>query len=63
MIPVFAREPRLPSDAVIDLLVSAIYKRVDPALFADEGLARDVARLSGGCPRDLLRLLKDELHS
>jgi hypothetical protein len=61
MIPVITREPRLPNDAVIDLLVDAIYKRVDPALFADESLAREAARLSGGCPRDLLRLLKEAL--
>ena len=61
MIPVFTREPRKPSEMVIDLLVTAIHRRVDPALFADEGLARDVASLSGGCPRDLLRLLKEAL--
>jgi hypothetical protein len=61
MIPVFKREPRQPNRPVIDRVIAAIYRRVDPALFADESLARDIARLSGGCPRDLLRLLKTAL--
>src|SRR3989337_2117769 len=59
MLPVFRRgDPRSGDDAA---LTEAIFKRVDRALFADLALAREVARLSGGCPRDLLRLLKEAL--
>lgn len=62
MIPVFRREDRHRSDeAVLDEVVEAIFKRVPRSLFADSALARDLARFSGGCPRDLMRLLKRAL--
>lgn len=41
-------------------LVEFVYKRIDPALFADneqDTLVRDVVRYSGGNPRELLRIL------
>ncbi|HEY4691179.1 MAG TPA: hypothetical protein VIK33_17855 [Anaerolineae bacterium] len=62
MLPVFRRSDRRSGDdAALAALTEAIFKRVDRALFADLALAREVARLSGGCPRDLLRLLKEAL--
>jgi len=62
MLPVFRRaDPRAGDDAALGALEAAIFKRVDRSLFADPALAREVARLSGGCPRDLLRLLKEAL--
>lgn len=62
MLPVYCRDDRRKgNDAALDALTRAIYRRVDPALFADPALAREVACLSGGCPRDLLRLLKEAL--
>lgn len=57
MIPVFTKTPRETNPKVIDRLVDTIYKRAPRELFADETLVRRIACLSGGCPRDLLRLL------
>lgn len=62
MIPVLRRgDLRAGNDAALAALENAIFKRVDRSLFADLALARQVGRLSGGCPRDLLRLLKEAL--
>jgi len=62
MLPVFRRvDRRAGEDATLTALTEATFKRVDHSLFADPALAREVARLSGGCPRDLLRLLKEAL--
>jgi len=62
MIPVFRRDdPQRPASGGMETLVQAIYRRVPAELFAGPDLAREVARLSGGCPRDLLRLLKEAL--
>ena len=62
MLPVFRRgEPRAGDDGALAAVSDAIFKRVDRSLFADAALAREAARLSGGCPRDLLRLLKEAL--
>jgi len=62
MIPVFRRDDRhTVNSAVLDDMTGAIYKRVDRALFADPAIACEIARLSGGCPRDLMHLLKRAL--
>ena len=62
MLPVFRRDQRQAVDeTALNALTGAIFKRVDRALFADEQHARELARLSGGCPRDLMRLLKEAL--
>ena len=62
MLPVFRRsDPRAGDDGALAAVSEAIFKRVDRSLFADPALAREAARLSGGCPRDLLRLLKEAL--
>jgi len=62
MLPVY---PRGNSYAIqeksIQSLLNAIYLRVDKSLFADSSIAVRLAHLSGGCPRDLLRLLKESL--
>jgi hypothetical protein len=62
MLPVFRRnDPHASDESGLAALAEAVFKRVDRALFADASLARELARLSGGCPRDLLRLLKEAL--
>lgn len=62
MLPVFRRnDPRTADQHTLQALSDAIFKRVPAALFADPSLAGEVACLSGGCPRDLLRLLKEAL--
>lgn len=62
MVPIFQRQdPRAVDTTALDTLTDAIFKRVDRALFADEAFAAELARLSGGCPRDLMRLLKEAL--
>jgi hypothetical protein len=62
MLPVFRRLAPQTADAeTIAALTGAIYKRVRPELFASHDLAEEIARLSGGCPRDCLRLLKEAL--
>lgn len=61
MIPLFQAGTRMVDQAVLDEVVEAIFKRVPPDLFASEAEARELARLSGGCPRDLLKLLKEAL--
>lgn len=62
MLPVYKRgNPNLPHEAGIQALLQAIYLRVDASLFATPAMAERIAHLSGGCPRDLLRLLKEAL--
>ncbi|HRQ38685.1 MAG TPA: AAA family ATPase [Chloroflexota bacterium] len=62
MITVYPRGQAEQTNVVAcDALAEAIYKRVDANLFATPLLAREIARLSGGCPRDLLRLVKEAL--
>ncbi|MCS6911078.1 MAG: hypothetical protein NZM11_11030, partial [Anaerolineales bacterium] len=62
MITIFRREERRAVvESAIQEMAAAIFKRVDISLFADPGLARELARLSGGCPRDLMRLLQETL--
>ncbi|MDX9992727.1 MAG: hypothetical protein RBS68_11870 [Anaerolineales bacterium] len=62
MLPVYPRgNPQNIHKPSVDALLQAIYRRVDRALFAHPALATRIAQLSGGCPRDLLRLLKESL--
>lgn len=62
MLPVFHRiDAHSPDPATIEAMTQAIYKRVKPELFASHDLAAEIARLSGGCPRDCLRLLQEAL--
>jgi hypothetical protein len=62
MLPVYPRgNPYSIQEKSIGALINAIYLRVDKSLFADPSIAVRLAHLSGGCPRDLLRLLKEAL--
>jgi hypothetical protein len=62
MVQVYRRDDASADEAgPLELLVEAVFKRVPAGLFADRGLARRLARLSGGCWRDLLRLLQESL--
>jgi len=62
MLPVYPRGNTYAiQEKSIEALLQAIYLRVDKSLFADPSIAVRLAHLSGGCPRDLLRLLKEAL--
>ncbi len=62
MLPVYPRgDPQTIHQPSVDALLQAIYLRVDRSLFTHSSLAVRIAQLSGGCPRDLLRLLKESL--
>jgi hypothetical protein len=62
MLPVYPRgNPYSIQEKSVASLLNAIYLRVDKSLFADPSIAVRLAHLSGGCPRDLLRLLKEAL--
>jgi hypothetical protein len=50
MISIFRRDDHHRVDeAALDAVVEALSKRVDRTLFRDPSLARELARLSGGC--------------
>ncbi|MBL8233342.1 MAG: hypothetical protein JNL98_32900 [Bryobacterales bacterium] len=57
MIPVFVARSRTLDESVVRRMQDAVYARVPKNLFAAEELVREMIRLSGGCWRDLLRLL------
>jgi len=68
MVPVFLRAQRTaeeatpqPDPTAVQRMVEAIHLRVPAALFADPALPAELARLSGGCPRDLMHMLKESL--
>jgi hypothetical protein len=62
MLPVFERHTRNPDMAVVPVLRDAVYRRVPKALFAEGDESVDELILaSGGCWRDLLRLLQAAL--
>ena len=64
MLPVFLRHTRNPDPAVLAKLREAVYLRVPQNLFADGDAAADqIILASGGCWRDLLRLLEAALLS
>lgn len=62
MLPVFQEKSRSPRAEVVKLVRDAVYLRVPSALFADGEAGVDALILaSGGCWRDLLRLLESAL--
>jgi hypothetical protein len=61
MLPVFHRHTRRLDSRVVERVREAIYKRVPPSLFADVDTVDHLIKASGGCWRDLLRLLQDAL--
>lgn len=61
MMPVFEKRTRNPDQKVLARIREAIYKRVPEALFAQAALVDQIILASGGCWRDLLRLLEAAL--
>jgi len=61
MLPVFIRESRNLDLRVVERVREAVYKRVPMDLFADGNTVDEIIKASGGCWRDLLRLLQDAL--
>lgn len=58
MIPVQLRETHQPNKPVVARVIEAINKRVPLTLFAQEDLPAQAVQWSGGCPRDLFKLLQ-----
>ena len=64
MLPVFQARTRRPNAHVVERVRESVYKRVPKELFEDGDAAADEFIVSsGGCWRDLLRLLQDALLS
>jgi hypothetical protein len=61
MLPVFIRYTRDLDLRVVDPMRAAVYKRVPVDLFVDAAMVDKLIKASGGCWRDLLRLLHDAL--
>jgi GTPase SAR1 family protein len=61
MIPVFSRCTRNMEPTVVETVRQAVYKRVPVDVFSHAGLVDELILASGGCWRDLLRLLHDAL--
>jgi hypothetical protein len=61
MLPIFVKHTREPNASVMERIREAVYKRVPRELFTDEENVNDLIKASGGCWRDLLRLLQDAL--
>ncbi|MGO9257307.1 MAG: hypothetical protein ACLQU1_13520 [Bryobacteraceae bacterium] len=61
MLPVFIRQTRNVDRRVVERVRQAVYRRVPEGLFADSALVDELIKASGGCWRDLLRLLHDAL--
>jgi energy-coupling factor transporter ATP-binding protein EcfA2 len=62
MLPVFHSRTRRPEPGVVKRVREAVYKRVEPELFASgDGAVDELIAASGGCWRDLLRLLNEAL--
>ena len=61
MVPIFIRNTRRLDAKVVERVREAVYKRVPVELFADVDKVDDLIRASGGCWRDLLRLLQEAL--
>lgn len=61
MLPIFVRNTRKLETKVVERIREAVYKRVPLELFAAVGTVDEVIKASGGCWRDLLRLLQEAL--
>src|ERR1017187_3972781 len=57
MLPIFIKNTRNLDSNVVERVRQAVYKRAPQELFVDVGTVDDVIKASGGCWRDLLRLL------
>ena len=58
MIPVQLRQTHQPNQPVVTRVIEAISKRVPLALFTQPDLPEQAVQWSGGCPRDLFKLLQ-----
>jgi hypothetical protein len=63
MLPVFVRPSRELNPDVVERLREAVYRRVPKELFTGEENVNELIKASGGCWRDLLRLLEEALLS
>jgi hypothetical protein len=61
MLPIFCRHTRRLDEGVVERVREAIYKRVPRVLFEGEEPVNRLVQASGGCWRDLLRLLQEAL--
>jgi hypothetical protein len=62
MMPIFKRHTRVLDPIVVERIRGAVYQRVPRELFVDDDeLADQLIHASGGCWRDLLRLLQEAL--
>jgi AAA ATPase domain len=61
MLPIFIRRTRKLDSKVVERVREAVYRRVPSELFASVGIVDDLIAASGGCWRDLLRLLQKVL--
>ena len=61
MLPIFIRPTRNLDANVVEQVRQAVYKRAPRELFADVNTVDGVIKASGGCWRDLLRLLQEAL--
>jgi len=61
MLPIFQKRTRDLDQTVAERIREAVYKRVPKDLFANEETTSQLIRASGGCWRDLLRLLEEAL--
>ena len=61
MLPIFNRNTRDLDSKVVARVREAVYRRVPSELFANVDIVNDLIEASGGCWRDLLRLLQEAL--
>ena len=61
MLPIFIRHTRDLDTNVVARVREAVYRRVPSGLFANAGIVDGLIEASGGCWRDLLRLLQEAL--
>src|ERR1017187_5787144 len=61
MVPIFNRNTRDLDSKVVARVREAVYRRVPSELFANVDIVNDLIEASGGCWRDLLRLLQEAL--
>jgi hypothetical protein len=63
MLPIFVKHTRELNLDVVERIREAVYRRVPKELFTDEETVNELIKASGGCWRDLLRLLQEALLS
>jgi hypothetical protein len=61
MLPIFLKHTRKLDEKILEQVRQAVYQRVQPELFAGVDQVDSLIKWSGGCWRDLLRLLQEAL--